>query len=153
MRKVLRKKEIKSLAEYLNETVLTDKARVELVKDQKDEFIFIKKPLLFKFNEGWIYTLHSILEKFNVKKYPKIKVDKGAIKFIANGADIMRPGIIEIDSNVEKDKVVLIIEETYNKPLAIGIALFDYSDMNEKETGKVIKTIHFVGDDIWNKEI
>jgi len=154
MRRLLRKKEIKALKEYFPEEFIYSKERVEMLKDNDGEFIFInKKPVLFKYSEKWIYTLHAILENINSKKYSQIKVDKGAIRFVSNGADIMRPGIVKIDETIEKDKPVVIIEETYNKPLSIGLALFDYKDMQIKESGKVVKTIHFIGDEIWKKTL
>ena len=73
----------------------------------------------------------------------------GAIKFVVNGADIMRPGITEIQDGIEKDKFVVVIDEKNKKPLAVGLALFNSQEMQTATSGKVIKNIHFVGDEIW----
>ncbi|MFA5382904.1 MAG: PUA domain-containing protein, partial [Candidatus Micrarchaeia archaeon] len=61
----------------------------------------------------------------------------------------MRPGITQIEDNINQDELILIIEEVQNKPLALGIALFNSEDMKNQTQGKVIKTIHYLNDKIW----
>lgn len=154
MRKLLRKKEIKQLHKYLKQEVIDSAKRIEELKDNDGEFIFIdEEPVLFKLNNEWINTLNAIIKNINIKEFKKIKVDQGAIRFVVNGADIMRPGIVEIDESIEKNEIILIIEETHNKPLAIGISMLSGLELKEITTGKVIQNIHYVGDAIWNKKI
>ncbi|WP_342626847.1 PUA domain-containing protein [Methanosalsum zhilinae] len=76
-------------------------------------------------------------------------VDKGAIPHIINGADVMCPGIVNADENIGEGDYVIIKEESHRKPLAIGYALIPGSSMRAG-SGKAIKTIHYVGDDLWN---
>ena len=64
----------------------------------------------------------------------------------------MRPGITEIDEEIEKNDFIVIVDVTNKKPLAVGIALLNSEEMRESKTGKVIKNIHYVGDDIWKIE-
>ena len=92
-------------------------------------------------------TLRGLLEHPFTER--KIVVDSGAVPFVAKGADVMRPGITSISPDVRAGCPVQVVEEKYGKPLAVGIALFDAAQMQEKENGKVVKTIHFVGDEIW----
>lgn len=77
----------------------------------------------------------------------------GAIRFVTNGADIMSPGIVETDENIKQNDVVIIVEETHKKPLAIGIAEITGEEMVNNDSGKAIQNIHYIGDDIWNLEI
>lgn len=79
-----------------------------------------------------------------------VVVDAGAIKFISSGADVMRPGIVEIDPNIKKDEFIAIKEINHKKTLAIGIALFDGQEMQSMDSGKVVKSIHHVGDLYYN---
>ena len=76
----------------------------------------------------------------------------GAVKFIVNGADIMRPGIVEIEAGILKDELVSIIDKNNQKTLAVGIALFSSAEMKGMSLGKVIKNIHYVGDELWKME-
>ena len=77
-----------------------------------------------------------------------VTVDTGAISFVSDGADIMRPGITEADDDIAEGDLVIINEEAHGKFLAIGRALVDGSDM-AGESGKVVKSIHHVGDDLF----
>jgi len=77
-----------------------------------------------------------------------VTVDAGAVSFVSNGADVMRPGIVEADADIEPGDLVAIAEETHGKILAIGRALED-SDAMVGESGKVVESIHHVGDDLY----
>lgn len=77
-----------------------------------------------------------------------VTVDAGAISFVSDGADVMRPGITEADSAIESGDLVAIAEETHRKVLAVGRALVDGSDMTG-DSGKVVESLHHVGDDLY----
>ena len=82
-----------------------------------------------------------------------VVVDMGAVRFMSKGADVMSPGIVDADDEIVEGDIVLIVDETHNKPLAIGISQITGPEMVENTEGKAIKTIHYVGDDIWNLEV
>jgi len=77
-----------------------------------------------------------------------VTVDAGAIEFVSNGADVMRPGIVEVDDGVTDGDLVAIAEETHGKVLAVGRAQTDSDDMLG-DSGKVVSSIHHVGDDLY----
>jgi len=77
-----------------------------------------------------------------------VTVDAGAVSFVSDGADVMRPGITEADESITAGDLVVIAEETHGKVLAIGRARVDGSEMLGDE-GKVVDTIHHVGDDLY----
>jgi predicted RNA-binding protein (TIGR00451 family) len=81
-----------------------------------------------------------------------VTVDTGAVSYVINGADVMRPGVVAVTDDVQEGAPVQIVEERHGKPIALGIALMGAPQMREKTTGKVVKTFHFVGDEIWNIE-
>jgi PUA domain protein len=81
---------------------------------------------------------------------PKIIVDLGAVKFVTNGADIMRPGITKISDDVLEGSMVLVTEEKKDSPLCFGIALYDAVDMRNMKGGKCIKNLHYLTDQWWN---
>jgi PUA domain protein len=78
-----------------------------------------------------------------------VTVDAGAISFVSDGADVMRPGITAADEDIEAGNLVAIAEETHGKVLAIGRALVDGSEM-VGDSGKVVESIHHVGDDLYD---
>jgi PUA domain protein len=81
---------------------------------------------------------------------PKIVVDMGAIPHVANGAQIMRPGIRQIEGQFNKDDLVTILDEKHRKVIALGIAEIDSETMRTMTKGRVITNIHYVGDSLWN---
>ena len=126
----LRKSEIKELNEKINglykkENLLDKKDNIE----KRDNLLLVNGKRLFFFkDETPIPTLHFILENGDFLK--KITVDKGAVKFVCNGADIMRPGIKNIDENIQKDEFVSIIEEILYFLIFYRILLLKISSKN-----------------------
>ncbi|MFH1101584.1 MAG: RNA-binding protein [Methanobacteriota archaeon] len=110
--------------------------------------IFIENDVDFFRNEQRILlTLRGVL-KYKLTQQ-KIVVDMGAVKFIVNGADIMAAGIVDADPEIKVDDPVWVCDETYQKPLAVGIALLSGQDMTTTKTGKAVKNLHYVGDPLW----
>jgi PUA-domain protein len=150
-RKILRKREIRELNELI--------VRYGFQFDKKDnvEIVEVDERKVIKSNNGGMFfylgdeiipSLRLVLSnKINLKK---IIVDMGAVKFVVNGADIMRPGVVEVEEEIEKGEIIEIIDVNNRKPLAIGRALCGSEEMKNKEEGKVVKNLHFVGDGIYN---
>jgi len=105
-----------------------------------------KKPSFFYHEKKLVPTLKLLQEQEILKK---VVVDMGAVKFVVSGADVMRPGIKEVDSGIEKDEAVVVVDENNKKPLAVCIALFNSEEMVSMSSGKVLKSIHHVGDELW----
>jgi PUA-domain protein len=150
----LKKKKLKELKRDLGEysEIIPKNATIEFLEVDPNPFILVNgKPYVIIIDNKPFPTLKAALENDIGGK--KVVVDMGAVKFVTNGADIMSPGIVAADENVEPKDVVVIVEETHKKPLAIGIAKINGETMVESNSGKAIENIHYIGDDIWNLEI
>lgn len=112
-----------------------------------NKILFVNNEPSFFYYEQKILPTLTTLQKHAFLK--KIIIDIGAVPFIVNGADVMRPGIVAIEECILNGEAVMIIDEKNKKPLAVGITLYSGEDIKAQTTGKVIKTIHYVGDDIW----
>ena len=97
---------------------------------------------------GFMITLKGIMELKPTMKW--ITVDMGAVKYLANGADVMAPGITEADPEIEKGDLVWVRDERNLRPLCVGEALIKGNEMAPTDSGKAVKTMHYVGDPIWN---
>lgn len=116
---------------------------------EDDAVLYVdNKPIFFKIDSFWSPTLHILLQHPDL--LPKVTVDKGAIRFVVKGADIMRPGIVACEE-CSADALVVIVDETVGKPIAVGKTLFSSAVLLEKSEGKVLINLHRVGDEIWNK--
>ena len=100
---------------------------------------------VIKIDEMYIPFLSetSLLEKF-----PTAMVDAGAIKFVCNGANVMRPGIKKY-SEFKKNDLICIVEETHNKFLAVGKAMVSSEEMQNITKGEVVKNLHYISDKYW----
>jgi PUA domain protein len=83
-----------------------------------------------------------------LEKFPNVMVDMGAVKFMCNGANVMRPGI-KSHSDFDKGQVVCVIEESQHKFLAVGKALVPSSEMETMQKGEVVKNLHYISDKFW----
>jgi PUA domain protein len=61
----------------------------------------------------------------------------------------MRPGIVDIEGAFREGELVVVKDEVYNKPLAIGISLIMSTSINKYEKGRVVENLHYVGDRLW----
>ena len=139
----LRSKDLQELVKAYSFDV-TKKDLVELIDDRI--ILVNKKPSFFYYEKKLVPTLQLLQEKELLKK---VIVDMGAVKFLIGGADIMRPGVKEIDSTIEEGDFVVVLDINHKKALCVGIALVSAEQMQKQSSGKVIKNIHSIGDAIW----
>ena len=150
----LKRKESKKLLKTLFDTFNTQfpitPDEIELgVTDAGFNVIVIDNELLgFLVDDRPFLTLRGILKYRPSMR--SVTVDMGAIKFVSSGADAMAPGIIDADRTVEPGDLVWIRDETHHQPLAIGEALISGSDMISASSGKAVKVVHHIGDELWN---
>ena len=152
LRKNAKNKMLKDLVSTFGDTMagLEDKVLEIITLDEYSVILVDGKPLLFEIEGQLFPTVRGALEMELNKRI--VTVDKGAIRFVSNGADIMAPGIVEADSEIKEGDFVIIVEEAHRKPLAIGKALMNGPQMVEADSGKAIKSITHVGDKLWNME-
>jgi PUA domain protein len=150
MRKRLRRKEAKNIAKSVEEKFgIRISTEMELVRfDGKEVILVDGEPMLFKHENDWYPTVLSII-KFRPETY-KVVVDEGALPYVMNGADIMKPGIVWADEKIKKGDFVYIAVEKKETPIAVGIALVDGKDMVGGK-GRAVKNLHHLKDKIWNR--
>ncbi len=130
---------------------ISKKDVVEIDNEKGFDILMVNsKSAYFKQGSKWVPTINWIYEHGCSLK--SVVVDMGAVRFISNGADIMRPGIVSIDDGIVKGEIVAIREERHGKVLALGKALFDSEQMKSLKTGKVIINMHYVGDWLWDRD-
>jgi len=151
----LRKKEIKVLLEQLEGIFLKKFFVVDETLDKAEigrfDVILVNGEILgMSFQDKLFLTVKGLLKYRPEKRF--VTVDMGAVKFVYNGADVMAPGIVDADEDIKKGDLVWVRDEKNMQPLAVGEALISGKVMITSNKGKAIKSIHHVGDDIWNYE-
>jgi PUA domain protein len=147
----LRSDEVNDIERRLAESlgVELDADTYELVELEDSEFDVVLvdgNPAVLYYEDEPFLTVRG------ANQYPPethvVTVDAGAVSFVSDGADVMRPGIVAADESIQSGDLVAIAEESHGKVLAVGRAKTDGDDMVGDE-GKVVESVHHVGDDLY----
>lgn len=148
----LRRKEIEAIAEKLAgpwgiEPIPRD-AAVDRAEAAGGDLLFVEGELVgFFLEEEPVLTVKGLLRYRPTKRW--VTVDMGAVPFVAKGADVMGPGVVEAEGEIRAGDPVWVRDERHRQPLAVGRALVDGPAMLGRPKGKVVESLHHVGDRLW----
>lgn len=104
-------------------------------------------------NEALAPALHFI-HTLPRDAFPWVQVDRGAIKFLLAGANVMCPGLTSpggrIPASYEKGQVVVIYAEGKENALAVGQLELSTDDIKAVNKGVGINTLSYLGDGLWH---
>lgn len=138
-------------AEVLSQIALQWKVELPKIKNLKiyeleeGQIIIGEGLTAIKIGENYLPFLS---DSVTLAKFPSVMVDMGAVKFMCNGANVMRPGIRSF-GEFEKGQIVCIIEESQKKSLAVGRALVSSQEMSQMSKGIVVENLHYISDAYW----
>ena len=147
----LRSDEIRELEATIEEALGVDPdgeayERVDLVGTEFDLVLVDGEPHVFVVEGDPFLTVRGANAVPPERRI--VTVDAGAVQFVSDGADVMRPGIVDADEVIDPGDLVVIVEETHGKALAVGRALEPGADL-PGDAGKVVESVHHVGDDLY----
>jgi len=152
-RHFLKGKEVKKLMAEIEEKLKIPKEffgknpKVEVAEfDETKIFILNSRPLVASCKG---ISFPTLIFNDSIKALSKVVVDMGAVPHVCNGADVMAPGIVELEGKFSKGDLIAVLDEKNKRAIAIGIALEDSEEMAKARRGKVIKNLHYVGDKLW----
>lgn len=83
----------------------------------------------------------------------RLQVDKGAIRFVLGGANIMCPGFTSpggaIPEFIDRDQPVAIYAEGKENALAIGCMKMSTEEIKTINKGIGVEMIHYLMDGLW----
>uniref|UniRef100_A0A453GVM4 PUA domain-containing protein n=1 Tax=Aegilops tauschii subsp. strangulata TaxID=200361 RepID=A0A453GVM4_AEGTS len=145
------------LLEPLLEDMLPKKSPMIVVKCQNHLNLVVVNnvPLFFNIRDGpYMPTLRLLHQYPNIMK--KFQVDRGAIKFVLSGANIMCPGLTSpggvLDNEVEEETPVAIMAEGKQHALAIGFTKMSAKDISTINKGIGVDNMHYLNDGLWKME-
>lgn len=117
------------------------------------EVVLVKgKPFLWNPGEGWFLTVKGALKLLPPGPGRRIVVvDRGAVPYVCNGANVMGPGIAAADPVLKPGDLLVVREETHGKAIAVGRALVEGGAM-VRGKGRAVENLHYVGDELWEYE-
>lgn len=119
-------------------------SRVELVDN---EIVLIdNRPAWFRYNGRLVPTVVTLLD-YNFLR--KIYVENGAVPNIRKTREVKRVSVVKIEKPIAKAQFVCVVNEKWDRPFAVGVALYSGDDIDKLKAGKIIDVVHSVGDRIW----
>jgi malignant T-cell-amplified sequence len=122
-------------------------------KDRLSFIILGNEPLFFRVREGPYFPTLRLLHQYPFMM-SRLQVDKGAIKFVIKGADIMCPGLTsgggDVSLNLPELAPVAIYAEGMEHALAVGFTKMSTQDIKSINKGVGVETVHSVGDELWS---
>jgi len=114
------------------------------------------EPLFFQHFDGPFYPTLRLLHQYpNV--IPKVQIDRGAIRFLLSGANMMCPGFTSkggwlppADSAIPTNHPVAIHAEGKESAAGIGLTKLSSEEIKSVNKGIGIELITHLGDDLWN---
>ena len=140
--------------EGLLEDLVPKKGDVAMAKcaDKVQMLCLGGEPLFFQLRDGPFFPTLRLLQR-HPDIMPKLRVDRGAIKFVLSGANVMCPGLTspgaEIHDEVEEGMPVAIFAEGKEHPLAIGVTTMSTADIRDINKDIGVELVHYLNDDLW----
>ncbi|GAA5947999.1 hypothetical protein JCM3775_002285 [Rhodotorula graminis] len=113
------------------------------------------EPLFFQHFDGPFYPTLKVLHRFP-GMLPRVGVDRGAIKFVLSGANIMCPGMTSAtgylppsEHNIPSGTPVAVYAYGKEHPLAIGLTKMSTNDIRDLNKDIGVENVAFLGDDLW----
>lgn len=119
---------------------------IEMVTKSDGEVIF------FRQRDGPYYPTLKLLHKYPFL-LPHMQVDKGAIKFVLSGANIMSPGLTSPGAKmtqVKANTVVAVMAEGKQHALAVAVTKMSTDEILEINKGVALDNIHYLMDGLWH---
>lgn len=109
-------------------------------------------PLFFQTRNGNFIPMLRTLHRYPFL-LPIMRVDRGAIKHVINGAHVMVPGLRSsrgsLDDSIQEGTVVAIYAESKEHALAVGVAQMSTHEIKMTDKGVAVDNLHHVSDDLW----
>ncbi len=123
------------------------KPQVEVMEAKKVKVYVVDGRPLIAESEGNVFP--TLLFEEQLSSMPKVVVDMGAVPYICNKADIMGPGIVDIQGEFKPKNLVAVFDAKNRKPIAVSEAIYDSGTTATTKKGKLFRNLHCVGDEIW----
>ncbi|XP_071951598.1 malignant T-cell-amplified sequence 1-like [Antedon mediterranea] len=107
--------------------------------------------ILFRDTAGIFMPTLKLLHKYPMM-LPHQQVDKGAIRFVLSGANIMCPGLTSPGAKMiesPEKEIVAIMAEGKEHAIAIGLMKMSSEQIKTVNKGIGVENLHYVNDGLW----
>ncbi|KAJ4323054.1 translation machinery-associated protein 20 [Neodidymelliopsis sp. IMI 364377] len=150
------------------EDILPKKEQLDLVKlpDRVSLYTLNSTPLFFQHMDDALLPHLTLVHKYPTA-FHRLRIDRGAIRFVLSGAALMAPGMTspggrlpskELSAedqerygseDLEAGTVVVIESEGKDTACMVGVLKMGTAEMREKKKGQACEAGHYLGDGLW----
>jgi malignant T-cell-amplified sequence len=139
------------------ETLLPAKGMMVGKAEDNVQLLLVDGQILFWQDKGigpWMPTIRLL------HKYPammkRMQVDKGAIRYVLGGANIMAPGFTNpggsMPEPIEEGEPVSIYADGKQHCMALGVTKKSTADIAKDKKGMAVETMHYIGDGLFTDD-
>ncbi|KAF2706547.1 hypothetical protein K504DRAFT_437184 [Pleomassaria siparia CBS 279.74] len=154
------------LLEPYIEEILPKKEQLDLVKlpDRVSLYTLGSTPLFFQHMDDPIMPHLTLVHKYP-DAFNRLRIDRGAIRFVLSGATLMAPGLTSPggrlpDDDADEDgrygedeldagTVVVIEAEGKDTACMVGVLRMGTGEMKKVKKGQACEAGHYLGDGLW----
>eukprot|EP00475_Leptophrys_vorax_P012929 TRINITY_DN19307_c0_g2_i1.p1 TRINITY_DN19307_c0_g2~~TRINITY_DN19307_c0_g2_i1.p1 ORF type:complete len:182 (+),score=20.19 TRINITY_DN19307_c0_g2_i1:101-646(+) len=136
------------------EDILPKKSPLVVAKCQNHVSLVVVNgvPLFFNIRDGpYMPTLRLLHQYPSMMRH--MQVDRGAIKFVMSGANIMCPGLTSkggsMDDGIPANAPVAIFAEGKENAMAIGFTKMSSDEIRKVNKGIGVDLMHYLNDGLW----
>ena len=93
--------------------------------------------------------------------FPRVRVDRGAVRFVLSGATLMAPGLTSTggqlpepgQGELQAGDVAVVEAEGKQEACMVGMLRMGTEEIREKKKGVVMDLGHYLGDGLWKMRI
>ena len=150
------------------EDILPKKEQLELIKlpDRVSLYALNATPLFFQHMDDALMPHLALVHRYP-SAFPRLRIDRGAIRFVLSGAALMAPGVTSPGGrlpgpglegedrerfgteDLEAGTVVVVEAEGKETACMVGVLKMGTKEIREKKKGQACEAGHYLGDGLW----
>ncbi|KAK8192936.1 hypothetical protein HDK77DRAFT_178675 [Phyllosticta capitalensis] len=154
------------LEPYLDQ-IIPKKEQLDLVKlpDRVALYTLGSTPLFYQHMDDPIIPHLTVVHKYP-ECFKRMRIDRGAIRFVLSGASLMAPGLTspggrlpgcgdaayDRDGELEAGDVVVVEAEGKEHACLVGQLKVGTKEIKDKKKGVALDAGHYLGDGLWKME-
>jgi malignant T-cell-amplified sequence len=151
--------EYPALTPYID-TIMPKKSQLDLVKlpDRVSLYVLDGVPLFFQHMDDAIIPHLTLVHKYP-DAFHRIRIDRGAIRFVMSGAALMAPGLtspggrLPGEEDLDAGEVVVVEAEGKEHACLVGTLKVGTKEIKKVKKGVAVEQGHYLGDGLWRLKV
>ncbi|KAI9849533.1 MAG: translation machinery-associated protein 20 [Sclerophora amabilis] len=141
--------------------IIPKKGQLDSLKLPERTTLYVREtqPLFYQHYDSPLVPHLRLVHQFPTC-FPRMRVDRGATRFVLSGASLMAPGLTSNggrlppkEEELHMGSVVVVEAEGKEEACLVGVLKMGTEEMKEKKKGVAMEEGHYLGDGLWKMHI